>query len=234
MAFEELGYNVSFDVNGGTGTFNEGAPVPLSLVSGGYGIGNPYMIYEDYVAADKKVTNPAAKFEKHQDYCLRIDYALDAGYSFPDNFWDGSNLKKDKFKLAGFEDAVVTSVTKTSVAFRLPQLVTTAVESIKITLNGYEAGKTAWDVSLTAPECMNLPELDNPSYPPYGRLYCYYDPEYSFGDSADGDCNPIDSGTVLNVGDQYPFTIKFYPVDGYDYSELKKEDIHPYHALRQL
>ena len=27
--------------------------------------------------------------------------------------------------------------------------------------------KTAWDVSLTAPECMNLPELDNPTYPPY-------------------------------------------------------------------
>lgn len=197
----------------------------VSLRGSGYGIGNPYMIYEDYVDADKKVTDPAAKFEKHQDYCLQIDYELDAGYSFPDSFWDGSNLKKDKFKLAGFEDAVVTSVTKTSVAFRLPQLGTTAVESLKITLNGYEAGKTAWDVSLTAPECMNLPELDNPTYPPYGRLYCYYDPEYGFGDSADGDCKPIDSGTVLNVGDQYPFTIKFYPVDGYDYSELKKEDI---------
>ena len=197
----------------------------VSLRGIGYGIGNPYMIYEDYVDADKKVTDPAATFEKHQDYCLRIDYALDTGYSFPDSFWDGSNLKKDKFKLAGFEDAVVTSVTETSVAFRLPQLGTTAVESLKITLNGYEAGKTAWDVSLTAPECMNLPELDNPTYPPYGRLYCYYDPDYGFGDSADGDCNPIASGTVLNVGDQYPFTIKFYPVDGYDYSELKKEDI---------
>lgn len=103
-----------------------------------------------------------------------IDYALDEGYSFPDSFWDGSYLKKDKFKLAGFEDAVVTAVTKASVSFRLPQLGTTAVESLAITLNGYEPGKIAWDVSLTAPECMNLPELDNPTYPPYGRLYCYY------------------------------------------------------------
>ena len=174
---------------------------------------------------DTKVTDPHAKFEKHQDYCLQIDYALDEGYSFPDSFWDGSYLKKDKFKLAGFEDAVVTAVTKTSVSFRLPQLGTTAVESLEITLNGYEAGKTAWDVSLTAPECMNLPELDNPTYPPYGRLYCYYDPVYGFGDSADGDCSPIDSGTVLKVGDQYPFAIKFYPVDGYNYSELEKENI---------
>ena len=76
-----------------------------------------------------------------------------------------------------------------------------------------------------AARCMNLPELDNPTYPPYGRLYCYYDPVYGFGDSADGDCSPIDSGTVLKVGDQYPFAIKFYPVDGYDYSELEKENI---------
>ena len=58
------------------------------------------------------------------------------GYSFPDSFWDGSYLKKDKFKLAGFEDAVVTAVTKTSVSFRLPQLGTTAGESLQITLNG--------------------------------------------------------------------------------------------------
>ncbi|MBQ7938870.1 MAG: InlB B-repeat-containing protein, partial [Clostridia bacterium] len=197
----------------------------VSLRGSGYGIDNAYMIYEDYVDADKKVTDPRAKFEKHQDYCLQIDYVLDEGYSFPDSFWDGSYLKKDKFKLAGFEDAVVTAVTATSVSFRLPQLGTTAVESLSIILNGYEAGKTAWDVSLTAPECMNLPELDNPTYPPYGRLYCYYDPVYGFGDSADGDCNPIASGTVLKVGDQYPFTIKFYPVDGYNYSELKKENI---------
>ena len=197
----------------------------VSLQGSGYGIDNAYMIYEDYVDFDTKVTNLHAKFEKHQDYCLQIDYALDEGYSFPDSFWDGSYLKKDKFKLAGFEDAVVTAVTKTSVSFRLPQLGTTAVESLEITLNGYEAGKTAWDVSLTAPECMNLPELDNPTYPPYGRLYCYYDPVYGFGDSADGDCSPIDSGTVLKVGDQYPFAIKFYPVDGYNYSELEKENI---------
>ena len=197
----------------------------VSLQGSGYGIDNAYMIYEDYVDFDTKVTDPHAKFEKHQDYCLQIDYALDEGYSFPDSFWDGSYLKKDKFKLAGFEDAVVTAVTKTSVSFRLPQLGTTAVESLEITLNGYEAGKTAWDVSLTAPECMNLPELDNPTYPPYGRLYCYYDPVYGFGDSADGDCSPIDSGTVLKVGDQYPFAIKFYPVDGYNYSELEKENI---------
>ena len=197
----------------------------VSLQGSGYGIDNAYMIYEDYVDFDTKVTNPHAKFEKHQDYCLQIDYALDEGYSFPDSFWDGSYLKKDKFKLAGFEDAVVTAVTKTSVSFRLPQLGTTAVESLEITLNGYEAGKTAWDVSLTAPECMNLPELDNPTYPPYGRLYCYYDPVYGFGDSVDGDCSPIDSGTVLKVGDQYPFAIKFYPVDGYNYSELEKENI---------
>ena len=183
------------------------------------------MIYEDYVDFDTKVTDRHAKFEKHQDYCLMIDYALDEGYSFPDSFWDGSYLKKDKFKLAGFEDAVVTAVTKTSVSFRLPQLGTTAVESLSIILNGYEAGKTAWDVSLTAPECMSLPELDNPTYPPYGRLYCYYDPDYGFGDDADGDCSPIDPGTVLKVGDQYPFTIKFYPVDGYNYSELEKENI---------
>ena len=66
---------------------------------------------------------------------------------------------------------MVTAVTKTSVSFRLPQLGTTAVESLEITLNGYEAGKTAWDVSLTAPECMNLPELDNPTYPPYIGLH---------------------------------------------------------------
>ena len=197
----------------------------VSLQGSGYGIDNAYMIYEDYVDFDKKVTDPHAKFEKHQDYCLQIDYALDEGYSFPDSFWDGSYLKKDKFKLAGFEDAVVTAVTKTSVSFRLPQLGTTAVESLEITLNGYEVGKTAWDVSLTAPECMNLPDLDNPTYPPYGRLYCYYDPVYGFGDSADGDCSPIDSGTVLKVGDQYPFAIKFYPVDGYNYSELEKENI---------
>ena len=196
----------------------------VSLQGSGYGIDNAYMIYEDYVDFDTKVTNLHAKFEKHQDYCLQIDYALDEGYSFPDSFWDGSYLKKDKFKLAGFEDAVVTAVTKTSVSFRLPQLGTTAVESLEITLNGYEAGKTAWDVSLTAPECMNLPELDNPTYPPYGRLYCYYNPVYGFGDSADGDCSPIDSGTVLKVGDQYPFAIKFYPVDGYNYSELEKEN----------
>ena len=126
---------------------------------------------------------------------------------------------------AGFEDAVVTAVTRTSVSFRLPQLGTTAVESLEIILNGYEAGKIAWDVSLTAPECMDLPHLDVPTYPPYGRLYFYYDPDYGFGDDVDGDCNPIDSSTVLKVGDQYPFAIKFYPVDGYDYSELEKEDI---------
>ena len=197
----------------------------VSLNGSGYGIGNPYMIYEDYVDFDTKVTDPHAKFEKHQDYCLQIDYVLDEGYSFPDSFWDGSYLKKDKFKLAGFEDAVVTAVTKTSVSFRLPQLGTTAVESLEITLNGYEAGKTAWDVSLTAPDSMELPYLDVPTYPPYGRLYFYYDPDYGFGDDVDGDCNPIDSGTVLKVGDQYPFAIKFYPVDGYDYSELEKEDI---------
>lgn len=197
----------------------------VSLQGSGYGIGNPYMIYEDYVDADKKVTDPAAKFEKHQDYCLRIDYALGEGYSLPDSFWDGSSLKKDKFKLAGFEDAVVTDVTKTSVSFRLPQLGTTAVESLEITLNGYEPGKTAWDVSLTVPECMSLPELDNPMYPPYGRLYCYYDSDYGFGDDADGDYGSIDPDTELKVGDQYPFVIKFYSVDGYNYSELEKEDI---------
>ena len=197
----------------------------VSLQGSGYGIGNPYMIYEDYVDFDTKVTDPAAKFKKHQDYCLRIDYVLDEGYSLPDSFWDGSYLKKDKFKLSGLEDAVVTAVTKTSVSFRLPQLGTTTVESLEITLNGYEAGKTAWDVSLTAPDSMSLPHLDVPTYPPYGRLYFYYDPDYGFGDDVDGDCNPIDSGTVLKVGDQYPFAIKFYPVDGYDYSELTKEDI---------
>jgi len=197
----------------------------VCLNGSGYGIGNPYMIYEDYVDYDTKVTDPHAKFEKHQDYCLQIDYVLDEGYSFPDSFWDGSNLKKDKFKLAGFEDAVVTAVTKTSVSFRLPQLGTTAVESLEITLNGYEAGKIAWDVSLTAPDSMDLPYLDVPTYPPYGRLYFYYDPDYGFGDDVDGDCNPIDSGTALKVGDQYPFAIKFYPVDGYDYSDLEKEDI---------
>ena len=29
----------------------------------------------------------------------------------------------------------------------------------------------------------------------------------------------------MKVGDQYPFAIKFYPVDGYNYSELEKENI---------
>ena len=132
----------------------------VSLQGSGYGIDNAYMIYEDYVDFDTKVTDPHAKFEKHQDYCLMIDYALDEGYSFPDSFWDGSYLKKDKFKLAGFEDAVVTAVTKTSVSFRLPQLGTTAVESLEITLNGYEAGEITGNASLTVPECIELPNLD--------------------------------------------------------------------------
>ena len=193
----------------------------VSLQGSGYGIDNAYMIYEDYVDFDTKVTDPHAKFEKHQDYCLMIDYALDEGYSFPDSFWDGSYLKKDKFKLAGFEDAVVTAVTKTSVSFRLPQLGTTAVESLEITLNGYEAGEITGNASLTVPECIELPNLD---YSPYGRLYCYYDPDIGFSDTEDGYYHSID-GAELKVGDQYPFLINFYPVDGYDYSELKKEDI---------
>ena len=197
----------------------------VSLRGSGYGIDGSYMIYEDYVDYDTRVTNPYAKFEKHQDYCLMIDYALDEGYSFPDSFWDGSTLKKDKFKLAGFEDAVVTAVTETSVSFRLPQLGTTTVESLEIILNSYEAGKIARDVSLTVPDSMDLPDLDVPTYPPYGRLYCYYDPDIGFSDTEDGYFQSIDPDTELRVGDQYPFMIKFYPVDGYRYTELEKENI---------
>lgn len=52
-----------------------------------------------------------------------------------------------------------------------------------------------------------------------------YDPDYGFGDDVDGDYSSIAPDTELKVGDQYPFVIKFYPVDGYNYTKLEKEDI---------
>ena len=89
------------------------AHVPLQ--GSGYGIDNAYMTsMRTMWILDTKVTDPHAKFEKHQDYCLMIDYALDEG-SFPRQFLGRQLSEKDKFKLAGFEDAVVTAVTKTSV-----------------------------------------------------------------------------------------------------------------------
>lgn len=219
----ELGTeNITFTLNGYEAgetitAITAGVDTPhVSLRGSGYGSrldDKSYMIWKDYYDYGYGVYDGSSKFENSRFYYLEINYALDEGYSFPANFWDGDELIKEKFKLSGFEKAEVYQVDRNSIVFRLPQMGNTVIENVEFILNGYKEGEAVGNVTVTI--------LDKMIFPRDDLDYFFYDESVGF--SPDGTMSPI-SATMFENGKRYYIAMLIGATDGYDASELEMGD----------
>ena len=214
--------NITFTLNGyETGekitAITAGVDTPhVSLRGSGYGSrldAKSYMIWKDYYDYEHGIYDGPSEFENSTVYYLEINYTLDEGYSFPASFWDGDELIKEKFKLSGFEMAEVYQVDRNSIVFRLPQMGNTVIENVEFILYGYEEGEAVGNVTVTI--------LDKMIFPKDDLDYFFYDESVGF--SPEGAMSPI-SATKFENGKQYYIAMLIGAMDGYDASELEKED----------
>jgi len=214
--------NITFTLNGYEAdetitAITSGVDTPhVSLRGSGYGSGldaKSYMIWKDYYDYGYGIYDGPSKFENSRTYYLEINYALDEGYSFPASFWDGDELKKDKFKLSGFDKAEVYEVGENTIVFRLPQMGNTVIENVEIILNGYEEGEETGNVTVTI--------LDEMIFPRDDLDYFFYDESVGF--SPEGAMSSIPA-TEFENGKRYYIAMLIASKDGYDASELEIGD----------
>ena len=214
--------NITFTLNGYEAgetitAITAGVDTPhVSLRGSGYGSGldaKSHMIWKDYYDSEHGIYDGTAKFENSRSYYLKINYALDEGYSFPASFWDGDELKKDKFKLSGIDKAEVYQVSRNDIVFKLPQMGNAVLENVEIILNGYEEGEETGNVTVTIPDKIIFPRDD--------LDYFFYNESVGF--SPEGEMESIPA-TEFENGKRYCIAMLIEAAEGYDASELEMED----------
>jgi len=199
----------------------------IAVFGSGYGSiyeGSSHVIYENSYSSDNAIFDESSTFEILTDYYLLINFTQANGYSLPDTFWKDEKLVKEKFLLNGVTGAETYRIDKTSggytIIFKLPQIGAEKLESVELTLNGYEEGRMTGLATVTIPETLSF----------YGREEYlngefYYFIDTSYESDLGGDYASIPHNTVLTRGEEYFFVTRIIPAYGYDVSALKPENI---------
>jgi len=208
---------VNFNLNGYTkdskvtGITMSSDNANIILNAGGYSESS-YIIKNE----STPILSSSAKFAEFTDYFLHVKFTINDGYNLPEDFWNEGELIKEKFKLNGIEDAIVTEATMSgsgyNVIFKLPQLGTPSpVGKINLTLNNYIAGRKFSELTLSRSN--NVKVGSNEYYMEFGLYSGDLYSAWYLGEA------------VLAVNDQYNFSYRMNIAPGYDASELVKEDI---------
>ena len=127
---------------------------------------------------------------------LDIWFTLESGCSLPDSFWSGGTLVKEKFVLNGVESAKVETVSRSGygfyIRFKLPQLGNEPIGAVRVTLDGYQAGKQAQNVVVTVSENIS-PFRYTPQEHYQNQHYYFYTP------SSEGYDDVVGASTTLRA-----------------------------------
>lgn len=186
--------------------------------------GCSYLIYmeSDEAYVYQEPVYDSTSFWASTDYWLDIWFTLEEGCSLPDSFWSSGNLVKDKFVLNGVESAKVETVSRSAdgfyIRFKLPQLGNEALGAVRVTLDGYKAGKMAQDVIVTVSENIS-PFRYTPQEHYQNQHYYFYTP------NSEGYDDVVGASTTFREGDAYSFAVWMNIAKGYDASEMIPSDI---------